>query len=473
MKNIACLFMFVFVGFGFRLSGQTVLSATAVELKKGKDQYVSFNAVNERNNEVFALLSDKESVHFLRYNSALFLRDTLTVARPEKSYTFILGYAFEDDNPIVFWSDDPIKKILEVSFDVKNKKSTSRQHELFSGDEHFVCSFTERNIFYAITASKNAQNLTVHYYGSGRFISKTIDLSAFEFLNANNAKVPFNDLITQNPIEKIEPKNVNGLVSGIQKIKLYVENNQVFITNDLNHVATQMLRIDLGSFAVTEQNFPHQTSEDSSRLHNSFLKNQRLYQLAVSDQKLSLASRSIDNTSDIKIFSSAEKDTISFRNSPFFSATGTQRPTVIKSLKKFFRKLSSSRTGITVYEYNSGHLLITVGGLRETNTTGSVIAGIALSVGTIATGTDADVTDLFDSDTAETVYFETVVDDQFNHMIAADELLADDFISQFLNESEDVIVSNVFYYRGFYVLSYYDKRAKQYVLRKFEDATMN
>ena len=46
--------------------------------------------------------------------------------------------------------------------------------------------------------------------------------------------------------------------------------------------------------------------------------------------------------------------------------------------------------------------------------------------------------------------------------------LAVDFISQFINEN-DVTLQSVFPFENYYILSYYDSKKKEYVMRKFED----
>lgn len=455
------------------LSAQTLLVSSPLELKKSSDFHQALNAVNEKTNDIYAFAADKERIHLLHYNSALFLRDTISINQPDKQYSSMIGYAFEENRPVLFLVSEDLKKIQQIGFDVKNKATSIKTSDFIPAAENFICSFTQGNTFYAITAPQKAQNLKLYIFKNDSFLNQNIDFSGFEMSDEKAKKCSFTDILNKYPIEKMETQSINPLVSGIRKTKLFIEQDKIVLTVDSNPDVTCLFQISLTDFSVTKTDIQqppvNQQNPKLSAYSNSYYHSGRLYQLKFNEEKLILSSRDINVPAAPTVYEATINDTITFRNSPLWNQTGYQRPSEIRNVKKFLRKLTSSASGMTVYTTSNKNVLVTVGGLRETTTTGNVILGIALGAGSIAAGGGADVTEFFDSGTAQSVYFEAVFDGQFTHLNAEPEILADDYISQFLNENDDVTLQNVFHYKDFYILSYYDKKARQYSLRKFRD----
>jgi hypothetical protein len=455
------------------ISAQTLLVSSPLELKKSSDFHQTLNAVNQKTNDIYAFAADKEKIHLLHYNTALFLRDTISINQPAKQYPSILGYAFEDNNPFLFTVSDDLQKIQQIGFDVKNKSISVKTSDFIPVNENFICSFTQNNIFYAITAPQKAENLKLYIFKNGSSLQQTIDFSGFKLSDEKAQVISFTDVLKKFPIEKLETQSVNPLVAGIRKTKLFVEPERIILTVDTNPNVTYLFKISLNDFSITKNDIPQLSvnplNPELPEYANSYYHSGRLYQLKFNEEKLIVSSRDIQNPDTPITYEATVNDAITFRNSPLWNQTGNRQPSEISNVKKFFRKLTSSEAGMTVYTTTNKTVLVTIGGLREITTTGNVILGVALGAGSIAAGGGTDVIGLFDNDTAQSVYFESVFDEQSRHLDSEPEILADDYIAQFLNENDDATLQNVFRYKDFYILAYYDKKAKQYVLRKFMD----
>ncbi|MBC8643511.1 hypothetical protein H9W95_03800 [Flavobacterium lindanitolerans] len=112
--------------------GQTLLASHPLELKKATSYHQIVNTVNDQN-QVFVFASDKEKLKVLKYNNALFFKDSLSVNRPDKNYTAMAGFSFEDNgNPYLYWSSDDYTKIQSHYFDFNNRTSVTASHQLLS-----------------------------------------------------------------------------------------------------------------------------------------------------------------------------------------------------------------------------------------------------------------------------------------------------------------------------------------------------
>ncbi|AWI25208.1 hypothetical protein HYN49_04475 [Flavobacterium pallidum] len=441
-------------------------------MKKNSDSHQAMNAVNRKTNEVYAFVADKEKIHLLHYNNALFLRDTLSVDFPDKQSLSFIGYAFEGNNPVLLLADTDLKKVQQIVFDLEDKSTSVKTHDFIPKGENFICSFTQDGIFYAITTLQKASNLKFYIFSNGSLLQQTIDFSGFEFADERAETISFSDLLSRFPIEKLETQSVNALASGIQKTKLFIETGKIILTIDTNPKLTSLFQINLNDFSVNKTDFLHPVINPQnpkvSEQSNSYYNSNRLYQLKFNEEKLMLSSTDLSKPDIPQTHEVSINDTITFRHSTLWSRTGKRQPSEI-SVKKFFRKLDSSQVGMTVYTTMTKNTLITIGGLRETTTAGNLILGVALGAGSIAYGGSGDVVNLFDNDTAQSVYFESVFDEQFRHLDSQPEILADDYISQFLDDNDAIMLTDVFRYKDFYILAYYEKKGKRYVLRKFSD----
>ena len=200
---------------------------------------------------------------------------------------------------------------------------------------------------------------------------------------------------------------------------------------------------------------------------NSYFHQDKLYQFKTNEEELAITAVDLKSGQLIKKYYAEENDTISFRNSPLFSQTGGQSGKILKNTKKFLQRLNLSDVGISVYKTHDD-IMLTVGGVRSVNSTGGIILGITAGAAMVATGTGTDFSNLFDSGSLQSTYFEALFNTNFEHKNVAQQGLAVDFISQFLSEN-DVNLQSIFPFKDYYILGYYDSKKKEYVMRKFED----
>ena len=457
----------LFVLTTFTSFGQTILASHPLELRKSRDNQQLLNAVNLKK-DVFTFASDKEKLNVLKYSKFLFFQDSISVNRPDKEYEFMAGYSFENNgNPCTYWASEDFRKLQSITFDFENRNTKFDNFQLAFTDESILNTFSENNFFYILTLPKNDDRLKIYAFRRGQVYEKSIDFSNYKFIDSKGKSLAFNQLIRENGLEMIDTKAVNPLFQTVGKSKMFIEGNKMVLTFD-STMQTQIFQVDLNSFSVSEQIIPQQMLVNSGK-SNSYFHQNKLYQIKVNDGELAVSAVDLASGNVLKKYYADAKDEISFRNSPLLSQTGRQAGREMKTTKKFLQRLNSSEVGISVYQ-TPHELLLTVGGIKNVNSTGSILLGITAGAAMVATGTGADVSDMFDGQDLQSTYFEALFDDKFEHQNLEQLPLAVDGISQFLAEN-NFSLQSVFRFENYYIVNYYDAKKKELVMRRFEDAS--
>ncbi len=448
------------------LFGQTVLSSYPLELKKSRAYQQIINAENTKTHEVFVFGTDKENVTILKYNSALFLADTLVMSRPNLDYKILLGYSFDDNaTPTLYWSSQDLKHILAVQYDLNAKTTVSLVYELPFLQEFILSQFQTDNGFYIISEKSTAQQLVLYIFKNGKKEQKILDFSSFKFQNQKTEALTLHEILDVFPIETLQTNEFTPLFRGTQKTKLYLLKNRILLTFDHNYKETQLFDIDLNSFSIQEKKIQQPITKTLQSLSNSFFNDNKLYQLSVNEQEIVFEIKDYTSGSSINSFQVSKKDTISFKNSPLFAQIDGQKPSEVKNTFKFLQRLLFLNVGLTVYKTQK-EILITIGGTREAQSTAF---DYSIGLNAAMNGNFAFGSDLLINTKPVNLYFESVLDKNLKHSEKEQEPLAVDFISRFLYEHKEVSLQNTFRFKNYYIFGYYDAKAKQYTMRKFTD----
>lgn len=445
--------------------GQVLLSTQPLELKKSSDYHQILSAVNLQN-QVYTFASDKEKIKLFKYNSALFFTDSLNITRPEKSYVSMTGYSFDEiGNPYLYWASEDFMKIQSIYFDIQKRTNASNFYTFQFKNESLLNTFSENNSFYLLSSFDKEPMLKLYIFKDGKKEEKILDFSSYKLQNETGKTRTFNQLLNENPMEMIDTKSLNPLFYGVNKSKIYVFQNSIIITFD-SLSQTQVFEIDLNNYSITEKIIPQQILTAVGK-SNSFFHNDILYQLKLNEQELAIAATNFKSLEKIKSYSVNQNTQIDFKNSPLYIQTGTDKAREIKDTKKFLKRLNRCSVGLSIYDTPNGNL-ITVGGVRDASSTGNIILGVTAGIAMVSVGTYTDTGNLFEGTDMQSIYFEGLFDKNFEHKKIQQGKLAVDYISQFINENR-ISFQNVFPYKDYFILGYYDAKSKQYIMRKFED----
>jgi hypothetical protein len=449
------------------LFSQTVLTSYPLELKKSKEYRQILNAENTTTRDLFVFASDKETVTILKYNSALFLSNQYTQARPGLDYKLLTGYSFNDEgNPTLYWSSEDLKKIMAVQYDLNTKNTAVYNYYLSFANESIVTQFQENNTFYILTQKNLEQKLVLYIFKNGKKEEKILDFSSFKFQNKKTEVLRLNQILEVCPIEKIETNQFNPLFKGTKKAKLYVLKNRLLLTLDHNFNETQAFDIDLNTFEIQEKKFLQPATKKQMGRANSFYHENKIYQLNSNDDELLFEIKDYKSKEIIKSFQVSKTDTIVFKNSPLYIQIDGQKPREVKNTAKFLQRLLYMDTGLTVYK-TPKTILITLGGTSDPQAN---YADLSTRINAAVDANSIDVAyDLLNNAGPTTVYFESIFDKKLQQTKQEQEPLAIDFISRFTNEHTEVSLGSTIRFKNYYIFGYYDMYAKQYIMRKFTD----
>jgi hypothetical protein len=450
----------------FSLSSQTLLATFPLELKKSKEYKQIVNAENTATHDVFVFATDKETVTILKYNSALFLSNQYSLARPDSSYKTIAGYSFnEEGNPTIYWASQDLKNILAVQYDLNAKTTYLSNYYQSYSIESIITSFQANNTFYILSQKELEQKLKLYIFKDGKKEEKILDFQPFKFQNKKTEVLSLNQILDVCPVEKIETNQFNPLFKGTQKTKLYVLKNRLLLTLDHNFKETQAFDIDLNTFEIQEKKFPQTATKKQTGLSNSYYHENKIYQLTTNEDELLFEIKEYQSGESIKNIPVSKTDSIPFKNSPLWIQMDSQKPKKLKNTAKFLQRLLFSNVGLTVYKTPKA-ILITLGGTNDGQSNYDLSTGINASI----SGNFTDIAyDLLNYAGPTTVYFESVFDKKLQHSKLEQEPLAVDFISRFREEHYEVSLPSIIRYKNYYIFGYYDTYAKQYVMRKFND----
>lgn len=499
---VLALFLITSVSFS-----QEATNSFPLELKGNRDV---FQIVNEVNKNVAFFVSDRKEVNAFLLNEKMQITDSIKTERPERKYTDIAGYINSDKNIRLYWTSEDHKEIYTQLYDIKNHTVVNQEYEVKLKNEKFIQNFSENNLFYIVTIIKESNILKFYVFDlEGKMIEKTLDFSDFRFLDKDNHKStlygilrefikPLNASIS---LQKITPENTTSLTYSSNKRKCYLKNNQLTITIDLSIDFTQLIIIDLNTFTAKEKFIknPYVYFENSSEVDsNSFLMDDKLYQIKLSLKTLKLTVKSL-NDELLKEYTITDTEPIDFKNSEILqkstaniSLFKVDNDRILEKTKQFLRKLHNSSCAVSCYNLN-GNTLLTIGSVTDLNGGGMMIpmgvpgfGGGSFGSSSIPTFQYMYINPTYDNFNSyknrKVVYINCLFDKDDNHISGELKPIAFDKIQEFLSidDKEDSIslFSNpenkeksktVFKMDSNYYLGHYDNETKRYVIRKFTD----
>jgi len=455
------------------LLGQTILTSFPIDLNKSKEYNQILNIENESTHEVFVFIKDREKITILKFNRALFLNSQFTFPLENLDNKLLLGCSFsEDGNPTLYLSSSNLKKITPFN-DISSikyyldKKTYEILNFKFPDTEFAVTTFQMNNSFHILAQNRIMQVLIVYTFQDSKALKKVFSFESLIVQDKNGHAQTFNTLTNLYPIEKMEVDDYNPLDKSSQKSKVYIQKNHIILTLDYNPKNTQAFDINIENLDLSEKNFPQSVLQDSKKRSNSFYHDEKLYQVNASESELLLDIKDFNSGKILKNISVLKEGDKKSKNTPLFIQKDSRKPKEVKNPKRFLQHLYNLDISLSVFN-NKQNTYISVGGTpsikdkekffktnlsyrksRENNTF-----------------SDLDFPPIYHS---ECVFFERILDQNFEFVTLDETPLALDKLSYFLNKNKKTTLSSSFKFKDYYILGYYDVKKKQYIMRKFTD----
>jgi hypothetical protein len=459
---------------------QEIINSTPVALKKNRDV---FQIVNETQKKVTLFVSDKERVKAVSLNENMKITDSISSERPDKKvYSEMIGYNQSGINSRLFWSSPNHKQIFCQLYDFENQKVSTQNYNFPLKDEVFLQKFTEKENFYILTILKKSNTLKLYVFDAeGKVAEKLIDLTNFHFFNSMYQRANLYGVLEENflpfeapfSLQKIISDNPTSLTYSGKKRKLYTNSKEISLTIDTNLDYTQIIKINLEDFTVSEKMIKKAYMPYAFRselITNSFLFQDKLYQIKASSDKFIFKIQNL-NDSISKKYSASINTSIDFKNSEITQENGgSDSKRVLETSAQFIRKINSSNGAISCYQVGDKNL-ITIGSVSEIRDSNAQILGQFGLIGSLIAVAIANPTmeSLNSYMNRKLVKIECLFDKDGNHLNGEVPALAFDKIRYFLDQNKGLSSLTLFKFDKAYYLGSYDEDDKKYIIRKFED----
>lgn len=468
MKKLLCTFIFVLTAQSY---GQALVASTSVELKKPWDRRQVFASQNA-DGTFCAFASDKQKVVCLKYNSALFFRDSLEAILPDENAIMSGSSTGNNGSSHLYWTSKDFSKVYVSTFDFASRTTFKNAFSFSFENETFIGSFNNADAFHFLTVDDEKPQLKLRTFQNGNPQERILDFSGFDINDRKGKKLKLADVFQNFNFQFLSENDFIPLGQASAAIKIYPRGDELSITFDHDPSFTQIFTVSLKTLTVKERKVQQPALENNAASKsNSFLLDSVLYQIRISPKELVIGSKKLDSLSQSpKNYGASIEENIEFRTSPLLVQNGNKKPFELSSTKKFISRLDGAQPAISAYHGSQG-IILNCGGIREIPDTGNIILGATLGVGVIAAGGGGyDFGDMLGQGILQSIYFESVFDDNFNFTKKELDPIAVDFFSGFMAEHQSIQNYFLASFAKSKILAYYDAKQKAVILRKFEDA---
>lgn len=297
------------------------------------------------------------------------LKDSLNLfLQNRRLEQFIGGVVEKHTYKFLFLEKKAIKTVL---FDFKDRTFSVQQSEFLIDKKHEILQYFEhKNQIFVVSLSKK-ENILHFYNVSNKEQPKryVVDLNATNFRNWHGnistlyamIKSPSNfskptDL--SSAVQKVSSELHNDLSRVNSMSKIYVNANTFTLSLDANSNFTQLITIDLNSWASEVLAFPKPSvkAPPEQKNSNSFLFHNNLFNIVATNDVLKMNIVEYPSKIIKQSYSFKKTDTLDLRNTELVVENGSYT----NSFEKFMKIISSDYLGIVVH-FNNENYEVTLG----------------------------------------------------------------------------------------------------------------
>jgi hypothetical protein len=349
----------------FLLSHLFVYSQTEFNSYKIKDEnpkaILTFESKTNKKNML--AIKNKENTNFILFDENYNEQTQITIDNQKISGDFI-GFSAQNTIYYTYWKKNKDSfEVLTLDFNAKNNLEYSPLLTL-EKKEKVLSAFNKDDKFYVVTHPKNSDVLNIFEISGTTVVKKIIDCSKTKFIDINRSPTSFSNWIeeenrvpyksTFSVIDQNSP--ISNIVKATEKRKIYINNDKLILSSDINRDYSQFLFIDLKNSSAEQLTF-NKGSADS----NSFLIDDKIFILKFGPENALLTVRDLNNNS-LKSINFSGTLGHEYRNSDLVEEIGSYtKRKIIEKEPKFFRKISGKNPSISGYYSNEKYYLTIAG----------------------------------------------------------------------------------------------------------------
>jgi hypothetical protein len=435
------------------------------------------------------LFIDKKSLIKLDYDIYLQVSKETEIELPKRrKFSEVIGQAVTDKDLVHIYHANRRKNefaILEIN--PQSNTAELLEIDLVLKKQTFLHGLTYKSQFYILSIDLDAQLILYEFKGT-EYTSSSFDAShlkyapdemAYTYLINKALKSGSQGSIGVSQLEILEENLPNSIELVSTEGKLIQRDDKLYLIVDLDDRRTDVIEISLTdkTMNITSFDQPYEDFDLTGTVKsNSYLHEDKLYQVMVSQDKMIMSIKDFASKQEIKRFEVYRNDEeISFSNTVITQLGGAYEDyRELSKTKQLLRKMVHSFPGISVHKLDN-QLEITVGGSKEVQgDIGSALILGALSGAVIAGGggsyMEIGYNPYFNSYVSginsKSVYIIGLFNEDLNHMIGEVRTNIWDNIDGFANYL-DPYQEDITLYKGDIYYSYYNRDSSTYHLVRF------
>ncbi|MEO1010999.1 MAG: hypothetical protein AAFX53_06800, partial [Bacteroidota bacterium] len=305
-----------------------------------------------------------------------------------------------------------------------------------------------------------------------KYTSTTYDFAGKKFYRNDYSPISFSQVFTSET-EVIDGEVPSSIDMTSKEVKIYPRGNKLIITLDHENNSTKAISLNLEEDGYEITDYMMKVFSDRNQIleSNSFVHNDRLYQLSLSVDSLWLRIKDLYSKETLKEYKNDKEGEITFKNSAIYQEKNTffgENTRELEQSKQFLRKMRRSEVGVSVFE-TGNTLQLSIGGLKEVKGGGAPMM-MPMPMAGIPMG-PVMMTPTFGAyqsyGASKAVFIKSLLDlNTLEHVEGDVGNNVFDNISDFTEDMEGLELETTFTYKDFLVYGYY-KRG-EYHLHKFK-----
>ncbi len=279
------------------LPTQAQVTVSEIDLKEAYDlKKVNeiFQAVDSKSGDYCLFLLDSKVIRSILYDSNGQVKGTIQHKINTVGARYIRNHAFFDGTKFNLLLED-LNGINRYSFDFSTGKTNKESFNIRSKDSKIIAQFSSGESYYFLEIKRKTSELNfIQLSDALGFNSKHVDLGINNFkilddpvLEKLSNSINLFEVLEYHKfyqIEAIKKTNKHTFTQAANKVKLYIYDNKVILSLDVNRKNTTLVTISLPDMKFKIQEFLYGAHSDFRRTkqeQNSFLLGNKLYQIHV------------------------------------------------------------------------------------------------------------------------------------------------------------------------------------------------
>lgn len=443
------------------------------------DKSYSIRIIDEENKQVTLLTSTHDSIIVHKFDSNFKIIDSLKTETPFDIFNFISGHSVDENNLKLFWMTNDDKRLLSKTYNYHTKEIIENDYDLVFENEIIIQRFIVNKKFYILSLVKNTSLLKFHIFSdNGKHEIKEVDFSGLSFYGKKTQEKNFYKILTGSAFEAwlnlttITNDKPASLLLG--KRKLYINEKNITFSFDINPMLTQLFTIDLVDFSFKEEQVQQpnfELSESSTPKSNSFLINDKLFQIKLTSEKLVLNITDSDRTKS-KQFEAIPDNEITFNNSEMTQEDGsTNKLIILEKTNQFIRKTNNYDCAVSSF-VSGDNYVVTLGSRIYIDSGSSSVAPMYGAVGALISVALTHKSNVYNPNPYKSyrvVYTHCLFDKNLNHIEDKVQKTAFDMARIYADNLKNQTNTTFFKFNSMMYIGSFDKNLKKYTFKGFAD----